>query len=66
MPLDGRQLRLMLSMKCGFPEDTFFGMSISEFCVESADLLKMLSKHEQNDFCNYVESVEILKMLFRC
>ena len=66
MPLDGRQLRLMLSMKCGFPEDTFFEMSISEFCVESAGLLKMLSKPIQNDFCNYVESAILLKMLFTC
>ena len=63
MALDGRQLRLKLCMKCGFSENTFFEMSISEFCVESAGLLKMLSKPMQNDFCNYVESAELLRML---
>ena len=50
MPLDGRQLHLMLCVKCGFPADTFFEMSISEFCVESAGLLKMLSKPRHTIF----------------
>ena len=31
--------------------------------MESVGLLKMLSKPMQNDFCNYVESAELLRML---
>ena len=67
MPLDGRQLCLMLCVKCGSPAlpDTFFEMSISEFCVESAVQPKCF-QNPSIDFCNYVKNAELLKMLFIC